>query len=80
MQRRVERHGGEAIAVAEGVEQRPGHDLARSSRPESRIDIPRHEWTRDMRGTQRQIDRILRRTPASADEPQPTRDHLAIHG
>ena len=55
--------------------------LARSTpRPESRIDIPRHEWTRDMRGTQRQIDRILRRASTRPDAPQPTRDHLAIHG
>jgi cation diffusion facilitator CzcD-associated flavoprotein CzcO len=54
----------------------------RSSRPESRIDIPRHEWQRDMDRTRR---RILRRTPARADASQPhtspgPRKNLAIHG
>jgi cation diffusion facilitator CzcD-associated flavoprotein CzcO len=57
----------------------------RSSRPESRIDIPRDEWQRDMDRTRRRIDRILRRTPARADASQPDtsrgpRDYLAIHG
>jgi cation diffusion facilitator CzcD-associated flavoprotein CzcO len=36
---------------------------SRSSRPESRIDIPRHEWQRDMDRTRRRILRILRRPP-----------------
>ena len=54
--------------------------LARSSRPESRIDIPRHEWQRDMDRTHRRIDRIVRRTPARASAPRPSRDYLAIHG
>jgi Flavin-binding monooxygenase-like len=58
---------------------------ARSSQPESRIDIPRHEWQRDMDRTRRGIVRILRRTPARADASpphtsRPPRDHLAIHG
>jgi Flavin-binding monooxygenase-like len=35
--------------------------LARHSRAESRIDIPRHEWLRDMRRTHRRIGRIVRR-------------------
>ena len=58
--------------------------LARSSRPESRIDIPRHEWTRDMHRTQRRIARILRRSPgadgAAAPDLTRSRDYLAIHG
>jgi cation diffusion facilitator CzcD-associated flavoprotein CzcO len=35
--------------------------IARGLQPEARIDIPRHEWLRDMRRTQRRIDRITRR-------------------
>jgi hypothetical protein len=59
--------------------------LRLSSRPESRIDIPRHEWTRDMHRTQRRIARILRRSPDAdgASTPEPARgarDYLAIHG
>jgi Flavin-binding monooxygenase-like len=58
--------------------------LARSSRPESRIDIPRHEWTRDMHRTRRRMARILRqsrRQDASAPgTARGARDHLAIHG
>jgi cation diffusion facilitator CzcD-associated flavoprotein CzcO len=58
---------------------------ARSSPPESRIDIPRHEWQRDMTRSHRRIDRILRRTQAGAysDQPVDTSDprrYLAIHG
>ncbi len=56
---------------------------ARSSRPEARIDIPRHEWQRDMDRTHRRIDRILRRTPTRADRAphaRDRRDYLAIHG
>jgi hypothetical protein len=55
--------------------------LARGARPEARIDIPRHEWNRDMDRTRRRIDRILRRT-ADISQPGrvPSRDHLAIHG
>ena len=53
----------------------------RTSRPEFRIDIPRHEWQRDMDRTRRRIDRILHRTPRPADAPRPAqRDYLAIHG
>ena len=52
--------------------------LARGARPEARIDIPRHEWIRDMDRTTRRIDRLLRRTPAS--RPVPSREPLAIHG
>jgi hypothetical protein len=54
----------------------------RSSRPESRIDIPRHEWQRDMDRTRRRIVRILRRTPRRADAPpsRVSRDYLTIHG
>jgi cation diffusion facilitator CzcD-associated flavoprotein CzcO len=58
---------------------------ARSSRPESRIDIPRHEWQRDMDRTRRRIVRILRRSGArthAAQRPGTTdpRAYLAIHG
>ena len=52
-----------------------------SSRPESRIDIPRHEWQRDMDRTHRRIARVLRRTRAGAViHPETRRDYLAIHG
>jgi hypothetical protein len=53
---------------------------AKASRPEARIDIPRHEWQRDMDRTHRRIDRILKRTLTPADAPRPSRDYLAIHG
>ena len=53
----------------------------RRSRAESRIDIPRHEWQRDMDRAHRRIARVLRRTPAGADGAQPEpRIPLAIHG
>jgi cation diffusion facilitator CzcD-associated flavoprotein CzcO len=57
----------------------------RSSRPEWRIDIPRHEWQRDMDRTRRCIVRILRRTPMRADATQRhtsrgPRDYLMMHG
>jgi hypothetical protein len=54
----------------------------RSSRPEARIDVPRHEWQRDMDRTRRRIDRIPRRTGAPTHAPQPPdpRAYLAIHG
>jgi hypothetical protein len=47
-------------------------------RPESRIDIPRHEWQRDMDRAHKRIDRILERTPGRA--PRPRRDYLPVHG
>jgi cation diffusion facilitator CzcD-associated flavoprotein CzcO len=50
------------------VQERGGIPLsahfARRSRAEGRIDVPRHEWQRDMDRTRRRIDRILRSTPA----------------
>jgi cation diffusion facilitator CzcD-associated flavoprotein CzcO len=55
---------------------------ARSSRPESRIDIPRHEWQRDLDRAHRRIARVLRRKRAGAgasQEPE-RRAPLAIHG
>ena len=55
---------------------------AKSSPHESRIDIPRHEWQRDMKRTHRQIDRILRKeqeAPRQVDAGEPSAD-LAIHG
>ena len=58
---------------------------ARSSRAESRIDIPRHEWARDMERTHRRISRILRRGPGRVSASPPgtpsgARDYQAIHG
>lgn len=50
----------------------------RASRPEARIDIPRHEWNRDMARTHRRIDRILRRRGGEAPATS-THDRLAIH-
>ncbi len=50
------------------------------SRPESRIDIPRHEWTRDMRHAHRRIARISRRSAARVAAAQPTHDHVAVTG
>ena len=71
------------------AQERAGVELsarfARGARPEARIDIPRHEWQRDMDRTQRRVDRILRRTRARANAPQPSETSdpgtsLAIHG
>jgi cation diffusion facilitator CzcD-associated flavoprotein CzcO len=57
---------------------------ARSSRAEARIDIPRHEWQRDLDRAHRRIDRVLRkRAPVDASEPPRANDprtYLAIHG
>ena len=59
----------------------PSALYARSSRPESRIDIPRHEWQRDMDRAHRRIARVLRRTRVGdAPRPEHRRDYLAIHG
>jgi hypothetical protein len=47
---------------------------ARSSRAEARIDVPRHEWQRDMERAHRRIDRVLRRSravPAPRPLPEP---------
>ena len=57
---------------------------ARSSRVESRIDIPRHEWQSDMDRAHRRMARVLRRTRARGasrpDDRREPRDYLAIHG
>jgi cation diffusion facilitator CzcD-associated flavoprotein CzcO len=37
--------------------------LARGVEPEARIDVPRHEWQRDLDRTTRRVERILRRPP-----------------
>jgi hypothetical protein len=79
-------YSAQARLIAEFLtaQQRTGIALsaihAKAARPEARIDIPRHEWQRDMDRTHRRIDRSLRRAPTRADAPQPTRDYLAIHG
>jgi cation diffusion facilitator CzcD-associated flavoprotein CzcO len=54
--------------------------LAKRSRPEARIDIPRHEWQRDMDRTHRRVDRLLRRAPRSAGASQPTPSYVTLHG
>jgi cation diffusion facilitator CzcD-associated flavoprotein CzcO len=62
----------------------PSAFYTRSSRPESRIDIPRHEWQRDMDRTHRRIGRVLRSTrvrdASLPDNRREPRDYLAIHG
>ena len=46
--------------------------LGRTRGPKSRIDIPRHEWQRDMQRTRQRIARILRRRRAAAPRrPRP---------
>jgi len=55
-------------------------ELARGSRPESRIDVPRHEWTRDMDRAHKRIDRVLSRTAAGAPRPLTPAEGLAIQG
>jgi cation diffusion facilitator CzcD-associated flavoprotein CzcO len=71
------------------AQERAGTELAalytRDSRPEARIDIPRHEWQRDMDRSRRRIIRILRHTRPSANAARPPntsdpRNLLAIHG
>jgi cation diffusion facilitator CzcD-associated flavoprotein CzcO len=42
--------------------------LGKGTAPEARIDIPRHEWQRDMDRAHRRIDRILRRAPLATGE------------
>ena len=50
----------------------PSALYARSSRPEARIDVPRHEWQRDMERAHRRIDRVLRRSRSvAARRPAP---------
>jgi cation diffusion facilitator CzcD-associated flavoprotein CzcO len=53
---------------------------AKTSPAEARIDIPRHEWQRDMDRTHKRIDRILRRAAEPAAASRPAGDYLAIHG
>jgi cation diffusion facilitator CzcD-associated flavoprotein CzcO len=51
--------------------------LARTSPAESRIDIPRHEWTRDMERTRRRVAKLAPR----ANVPEPAaRPSYALHG
>jgi cation diffusion facilitator CzcD-associated flavoprotein CzcO len=54
--------------------------LGRGVRPEARIDIPRHEWQRDMERTHTRIDRILRRPAGAAPRSAAHLDDLALHG
>ena len=54
--------------------------LGRGTRPEARIDIPRHEWQRDMERTHKRIDRILRRPAGGAPRSAAALDDLALHG
>jgi len=73
------RLGAQFLTAQEGAPGALSATLARDSPPESRIDIPRHEWLRDMRHTQRRIDRILRRA-ATRRETQPSSVPVAVHG
>ena len=43
--------------------------LARGAKPEARVDIPRHEWQRDLDRTTRRVEGILRRPPPAVVEP-----------
>ena len=63
-------------------ERSPGALSAAFTDREARIDIPRHEWQRDMDRAHRRIDRVLRRAPATtgSSRSRPSRDSLAIHG
>lgn len=54
-------------------------EFAKRARPESRIDIPRHLWQRDMDRTHRRINRRLRATEPLLS-PAPANRYLAIHG
>ncbi len=53
-------------------------DAARLGCAESRIDIPRHEWQRDMDRAHRRADRALRRRREPA--PDAFERRLAVHG
>jgi cation diffusion facilitator CzcD-associated flavoprotein CzcO len=53
--------------------------LGRGTRPEARIDIPRHLWQRDMDRTHKRIDRILRRPAGHAPRPAAL-ERLAVRG
>ena len=66
--------------LAAPAEFAPSAFLSRSSRPESRIDVPRHEWQRDMDRTHRRIARVLRRTRVRDESRPAPREYLAIHG
>jgi cation diffusion facilitator CzcD-associated flavoprotein CzcO len=68
------------LRAHERGEARLAERLGRGTRPEARIDIPRHEWQRDMDRTRKRIDRILRRRPQRAAASLPAQDRLAIHG
>ena len=68
------------LRAHERGEARLAECLGRGARPEARIDIPRHEWQRDMVRTRKRIDRILRRRPQNSAAPVPAADRLVIHG
>jgi hypothetical protein len=48
--------------------------------PEARIDIPRHEWQRDMDRAHKRIDHILSHARRSPLHPEALPDRLAVHG
>jgi cation diffusion facilitator CzcD-associated flavoprotein CzcO len=68
------------LRAAEGTAIPLSATYAKRSPAESRIDIPRHEWQRDMDRSHRHIDRILRRVQPAAESLGPSADHVAIHG
>jgi hypothetical protein len=53
--------------------------LGRGTRPESRVDIPRHEWTRDMARAHKRIDRVLRGRPQGPRAAQLATERPAVH-
>jgi cation diffusion facilitator CzcD-associated flavoprotein CzcO len=53
--------------------------MARGSRPEARIDIPRHEWRRDMDRAHRRADHLLRRASVATGERPPARHDVMLH-
>lgn len=44
-------------------------EAPRAGEPEARIDVPRHEWQRDMDRAHRRADRLLRRAPRRHTAP-----------
>ena len=54
--------------------------LGRGTRPEARIDFPRHLWQRDMDRAHTRIDRILRRAAGAAPRPAAALAEEVLHG
>ncbi len=52
----------------------------RFGNPEARIDIPRHEWQRDIDRAHKRIDRSPSQARRCSPQPEALPDRLAIHG